>query len=315
MKRIALVLALLLVVSFAYAGDGDIAISDARGNKSILGDYNTTTKRVKTDSSGNLAVAGTGTAGTAAGGVLSVQGVASMTPVIVTGDSTGSLTVDGAVTVSATDLDIRALSSGTDSVAIEGGNTSDVKVTLDSESVAVTGTFWQETQPVSIATMPSTPVTGAVTVTNDTAANLKVDGSDVTQPVTIAGRTTTSLTAIDAVTLDNDPTSVTSSAITISEYQRVGVYWTYDETEVEEALSGTLTITVSPDGTTYFSAPFFDTAGGATPQTSEVLSDDGSYICWLDSNIPFAYMKVTVTGTNTDADDTIETSVVVYMDK
>jgi hypothetical protein len=47
--------------------------------------------------------------------------------------------------VSATDLDIRALSSATD-------------------SVAVTGTFWQTTQPVSIATMPTTPVTGSVTV-------------------------------------------------------------------------------------------------------------------------------------------------------
>lgn len=33
-------------------------------------------------------------------------------------------------------------------------------VTVGNASLAVTGTFWQATQPVSIATMPSTPVTG-----------------------------------------------------------------------------------------------------------------------------------------------------------
>src|SRR3990167_9372023 len=55
-------------------------------------------------------------------------------------------------TVTATNLDIRDLTS-TDVVTVTGGagQTADVKVTLDSESVAVTGTFWQATQPVSIA--------------------------------------------------------------------------------------------------------------------------------------------------------------------
>jgi hypothetical protein len=44
-------------------------------------------------------------------------------------------------------------------------------------SQAVTGTFWQATQPVSIATMPSTPVTGTFW--------------QATQPVSIAGTVTT----------------------------------------------------------------------------------------------------------------------------
>jgi hypothetical protein len=38
--------------------------------------------------------------------------------------------------------------------------TQNLLVKLQNTSVAVTGTFWQTTQPVSIATMPSTPVTG-----------------------------------------------------------------------------------------------------------------------------------------------------------
>ena len=56
------------------------------------------------------------------------------------------------VTVTATNLDIRDLTA-TDVVTVTGGvgQTADVKVTLDSESVAVTGTFWQATQPVSNA--------------------------------------------------------------------------------------------------------------------------------------------------------------------
>lgn len=43
------------------------------------------------------------------------------------------------------------------------GVTTDVKVTLDGETVPVTGTFYQATQPVSIASVPSHPVTNAGT--------------------------------------------------------------------------------------------------------------------------------------------------------
>jgi hypothetical protein len=121
--------------------------------------------------------------------------------------------------------------------------------------------------------------------------------------------------AISAVLLDDSPTSYTSSAINIKEYKRVGIYWVTDETEVGESVSATLTVTVSPDGVTYIAAPFFDVAGGATPQTSEALSADGSYICWLDPAIPFNYLKVTITGTATDADDTSLNTVKVYQDK
>ena len=138
--------------------------------------------------------------------------------------------------------------------------------------------------------------------------------SSGTVDATITGRTTYSATIIDAVTLDDSPTETTSASIDIRQYKRVGFMWTYDETEVGNAVSGTLTIEISPDNTNWFSAPFFDTAGGATPQTSEALSDDGSYVCWLDPALPFGYVRVTIAGTNTDADDTILTSVFIYAD-
>jgi len=73
-------------------------------------------------------------------------------------------TVTGTITVTATDLDIRNLMA-TDVVTVTGGagQTADVKITLDSEPVAVTGTFWQTTQPVSIA--------GTVTIDGSVTAN------------------------------------------------------------------------------------------------------------------------------------------------
>ena len=159
-------------------------------------------------------------------------------------------------------------------------------------------------------------VVGTGTAGTANAGVISVQGiaSGTNANIDLNGRATTNSTPINAVTLDADPTSVTSAAITITEYQRVGIFWDYNETEVG-GVSGALTIQVSPDNVTYFSAPFFDTAGGATPQTTETLTADGTFICWLDKNIPFSYMKVIVTGTGTDADDTILTSVYVYMDK
>lgn len=55
----------------------------------------------------------------------------------------------------------------------------------------VTGTFWQATQPVSIASMPSTPITGTVTETNSAAILSKLPTPGQTtmansQPVVIA---------------------------------------------------------------------------------------------------------------------------------
>ena len=66
--------------------------------------------------------------------------------------------ITNTVTVSATDLDVRDIAYTQDSIAVYGSQntvlqqkvtTNDLIVTLDGESVGVTGTFWQVTQPVS----------------------------------------------------------------------------------------------------------------------------------------------------------------------
>lgn len=130
----------------------------------------------------------------------------------------------------------------------------------------------------------------------------------------IVNKQPTSATPVSASLLDASPTSVTSSGVNIAGYERVGIYWTYDETQVG-GVSAALTIEVSPDGTTYFSAPFFDTAGAATPQTTESLTADGSYIAWFDNRIPFNFIRTIVTCTGCDADDTVLTTVKLYYDR
>lgn len=74
---------------------------------------------IQPPASGHLNVIGDGTAGTPATGVLSVQGITSMTPIQV-GDNSGSLTVDGAVTVTnATAANLKAEVVGTGTFAVQ----------------------------------------------------------------------------------------------------------------------------------------------------------------------------------------------------
>jgi hypothetical protein len=90
-------------------------------------------------------------------------------------------------TVTATDLDIRNLTA-TDTVTVTGGagQTADVKVTLDGETVPVTGTFWQATQPVSgtvtASAQPGVDI-GDVTINNASGAsavNIQDGGNSIT---------------------------------------------------------------------------------------------------------------------------------------
>lgn len=110
-------------------------------------------------------------------------------------------------------------------------------------------------------------------------------------------------------TLDDSPTSVTGDGIKIDQYDKVGVWVTYDETEVDTALSATLTIEFSYDDTTYITGYFFDFAGGpSTFQTSETLSSDGTYFAWIDNANNFPYMRIKVAGVNVDSDNTVVVS-------
>lgn len=148
-----------------------------------------------------------------------------------TGASTAAKQDTGNTTLSAIDTKLggtltvdTGLTTQTDALTDTELRASDVKVSLDGESVAVTGTFWQATQPVSAASLPlpsgaataakqpalgtagtaSTDVLSVQGITSMTP--LKVDGSGVTQPV--SGTVTANLSATDNAVLDSIDSAV-----------------------------------------------------------------------------------------------------------
>ena len=121
--------------------------------------------------------------------------------------------------------------------------------------------------------------------------------------------------AIASTTLDADPTAANSGAITTLNADKVAFFVTVDETEVGNSISVAVTLQVSFDNSTWLSASFYDYAGGATLQTSETISADGSYYLWLNKDIVAPYVKLILTATNTDADDTAVVSASVAIRK
>ena len=119
--------------------------------------------------------------------------------------------------------------------------------------------------------------------------------------VAFAARTSVS-TLIASTTLNADP-KVISGTKSVKNADKIACFVTYDETQVGNAISAAVTVEVSPDNSTWTAASFYDYAGGATLQTSETISDDGNYYFWMNRDLAMPYVKVTITATNTDADD------------
>jgi hypothetical protein len=121
---------------------------------------------------------------------------------------TVSIGSDGTVSLSANTL------SALENITVSGS----VSVSNFPATQAVTGTFWQATQPVSIATMPTTPVTGTFwqttqpvsgTVTvQDGGGSITIDGSvSATVSGTVElGATTLSALENTTVTISGTPT-------------------------------------------------------------------------------------------------------------
>lgn len=151
------------IVKLAYSADGTATVITADAN--------------------GLEIQGAGTAGSAAGGVVSVQGVASGTVVPVS-DGGGTLTVDGTVAVTnagITSIDGKITTCNTGAVA--GSVTCNAGTNLNTSALATAAK-----QPaLGTAGTPSADVITVQGVTSMTA--LKVDGSAVTQPVSNAGIT------------------------------------------------------------------------------------------------------------------------------
>jgi len=106
-------------------------------------------------------------------------------------------------------------------------------------------------------------------------------------------------------TLDDDPTSYTSAAVSIGDCKKVSFMTYYNETEVGETLSCTFSFQVSPDSSTWSAVHVIDNSGTDAPVTSKGMTADSYYHCSLPIEYTNQYMRVVATGVDTDADDTI----------
>lgn len=111
-------------------------------------------------------------------------------------DNSGSITVDGTVAVSTINSVAPAFGSG-----VRGATVQRVTIATD-DSVPVTGTFWQATQPIS-GTVTANAGTGTMAVsmaTNTPVGNVAHDAADSGAPIKVGGRARTS----DITSVAND---------------------------------------------------------------------------------------------------------------
>ena len=150
-------------------------------------------------------------------------------------------------------------------------------------SIAVTGTFWQATQPVSIASMPSTPVTGTfwqATQPVSAAASAFADGSDATigAKADAAGTGTVSLIALTKqLHLDLVAATPAGSAV----IGQVGIDQTTPGTTNRVFAGGTSSVAVTP--TLTVAAHAINTVCGSALTFANAFGSAGSGV--LDSII------------------------------
>jgi len=122
-----------------------------------------------------------------------------------------------------------------------------------------------------------------------------------------------SQTLFNAITLDDAPTADTSAAYFIGDKNKVGFSLNYNETETGGGVSGTLTLEVSPDSSTWYAFDIIlDGAGLDAPNANLVYSTDATDYFYIPNFVTAGYIRAIFTGTATDADDTILITVVLH---
>ena len=99
----------------------------------------------------------------------------------------------------------------------------------------------------------------------------------------------------------------------------MGFWVTYNETEVGNEVTGTLTVDISNDASNTDDGLFYDIGGTTTAQTTETLDGDQEYQFWVKTpglaSYNSVYVQVDIVGGNTDADDTGDYDVWIYTRK
>ena len=261
-------------------------------------------------------VYGAGSAGSADAGVMTVQGIGSAMPVIVTGDSAGSLTIDGTITGITNTVTVTGDSGG--SLTVDQGTASNFNAQVVG-SVAHDGAG-TAVNPVVMGYIAETTVPSAASADLDVVrvwaddygrqvvygANMTAGAIDV-NPVANANPNTFHYQIIDEI-LDASPTSVSSAWIWVGDCTEVGFWITADETVSADDCTLAITVDISNDASNSLDGIFYDIVGTTTAQTSETISADGEYVFWLPMGGASAYghapyVQVDIVATNSDASD------------
>lgn len=166
----------------------------------------------------------------------------------------------------------------------------------------------------------ATSINTNVGLVNGTLASIKtaveiMDDWDTSNlcNVNIGGRSHGNVSIIAKTTLDDSPTSVASAGLPVGEYSKIGFYILYEEVGTA-TISGNATIDVAVDNTTFVDSTFFNAVGNRTSQWFQTMATNGTYIIWLDPEVPVEFLHLDVVATGTDADGNISniTAWMVY---
>ncbi len=90
---------------------------------------------------------------------------------------------------------------------------------------------------------------------------------------------------------------VEDTGINSTGFKRMAFFVDYAELGNSDAIEATISFEASRDNVNYVDIPFFDVAGGATPQTSERITSDSTSLMWLDRDLNFPFLKVEINPT------------------
>jgi hypothetical protein len=240
-----------------YTGDGEPALrvlSNIQGDITITGEVTipgTISVTSTPEDPVHTHITEVGTSGILDVPYMPIGGTVTVNQPVAVTDNNGSLTVDG--TVSLSNATLTALEN------INATVSGSISVSNFPATQAVTGTFWQATQPVSIATMPTTPVTGTfwqATQPVSGTVTIQDGGNTITVDGTVnANVTFPSIYKISKDTNDNSTSNrifVDVGTPTISGTVELGTTSLSALENINATVSGT--VSIGTDGTVSLSA-------------------------------------------------------------
>ncbi len=99
---------------------------------------------------------------------------------------------------------------------------------------------------------------------------------------------------------------VEDSGIITKDFKRMSFFVDFAELGTSDGMEATISFEASRDNVNYVEIPFFDVAGGVTPQTSERITADSTSLMWIDRDLAFPFLKVEINPTITAGQIDIE---------